>query len=94
MRDEVEGEENDTGRALQRGRRAHRALQLRAERANDGFLTRTAILCGRRGDAEPDAGLASMDEAAEEAAVERGVGAVSKHGSRMGTTRFYESLLS
>ena len=42
---------------------------MRAERANDGFFDANGNFVWKRGDAEPDAWLASMDEAAEEAAV-------------------------
>ena len=69
MKDEVEGEENDTGERFNEVGERIEPFNLRAERANDGFFDANGNFVWKRGDAEPDAWLASMDEAAEEAAV-------------------------
>merc|ERR1711991_264969 len=69
MKDEIEGEENDTGERFNEVGERIEPFNLRAERANDGFFDANGNFVWKRGDAEPDAWLASMDEAAEEAAV-------------------------
>ena len=69
MKDEIEGEENDTGERYNEVGERIEPFNLRAERANDGFFDANGNFVWKRGDAEPDAWLASMDEAAEEAAV-------------------------
>jgi len=86
MKDEVEGEENDTGERYNEVGERIEPFNLRAERANDGFFDANGNFVWKRGDAEPDAWLASMDEAAEEAARALGweAGLVVKAGSPEG----------
>jgi len=66
---EVEGEEDDTGERFNEVGERIEPFNLRAERANDGFFDASGNFVWKRGGAEPDAWLASMDEATEEAAV-------------------------